>query len=369
MNRIRIGFELSIVDRIKTATGTSVYAKKIFQSLKNLEQHEYEFIPLYAPTRLSSKNILSKTINFLLEQLWLFVLLPIKARRLKLDLLYMPANCISPFLRSIPQICFIHDAHFLTNPKGRDRIWLYYARWIIRYSAQHANRIISPSESAKKEVVDLLGADPDNVNVVYHGISLSEIEPADYEKAHRLKPYLLSVGMILPHKNFEALVKAYAKLHREGKTNNHRLVLAGPPSHGYQSLLEVIDRENMEDHVSILGLVSDSMLAALYSNASIFVFPSLCEGFGFPPLEAMQNGVPVAASTATCIPETLGDAPLYFNPLDTDEMAEKIERIICDDSLREDLVKAGEARAKMFSWNRAAEKTLAVCQAVIKDFK
>lgn len=359
----RIGFDLSILNR--TDTGTTVYARKLFQSLQELEQEELEFIPLYAPKKLASKNPFIRPINFLLELSWLFLLLPVRARALHLDLIHLPANTISPVLRKIPQVCTIHDAHFMINPEGRDPVWRFYARRIFRYSAKHAGRIICGSNSARKEAIELLGADPDNIEVVYHGLVLRESAQADREQAAGLKPFILSVGATLPNKNFEALVKAYAKLYREGRTGGHRLILAGPPARGHQSLLETIASEQMEDHVSILGLVSDSLLAALYENASIFAFPSLCEGFGFPPLEAMHYGIPVAASTAPSIPEILGDAPVYFNPRDISEMAENIGMIISDHRLRDKLKQAGLARVKMFSWKESARKTMSIYRCLL----
>ena len=352
----RVGFDLSILDRVDT--GTSVYAWNLFQSLKELGQADFEFIELRAPKPLPRKNILTKFSNFALEIFWLNILLPAKARKLRLDLLHMPANIISPTLR-IPQVCTIHDAHFITNPKGRDSLWRLYARWSFRYAARHADQIICVSNASRDEVVRLLGADPENIDVVPNGLPHRVSQAADLEAAAKYAPYILTVGSTDPNKNFPALVEAFAELIATGRAQDHKLVLAGPPGSDHPNLEKLINEKSLQNHVILAGRVSDSRLAALYQKASLFAFPTLCEGFGFPPLEAMSYGVAVAASNAPCVPETLGEAALFFDPRDITAMADKIHLLLSNQELRDRLIQAGYEQAKKFTWEKTAELTMA----------
>jgi len=150
-------------------------------------------------------------------------------------------------------------------------------------------------------------------------------------KAFRKKPYLLYIGNDYLHKNLERL----------------------------KSALEILKKQGLDyELVLITEFVSEQELDNLYKNASLFVFPSLYEGFGLPPLEAMKRGVPVVSSNATCLPEILGDAALYFNPLDIDDIAEKIKKVLADNNLREQLIQKGLAQVKKYSWGKMAEETL-----------
>jgi len=145
------------------------------------------------------------------------------------------------------------------------------------------------------------------------------------------KPYILYVGNDYPHKNLERLKLAFEKIKKDGL--DYELVL-------------------------ITKFISEEELDNLYKNASLFVFPSLYEGFGLPPLEAMKRGVLVASSNATCLPETLGEAVLYFNPLDIDDIADKIKKVLTDKNLREQLIQKGFAQVKKYSWEKMARETL-----------
>jgi len=146
------------------------------------------------------------------------------------------------------------------------------------------------------------------------------------------KPYVLYVGNDYPHKNLKRLKLAFDKLVK-GHNLDYRLILN-------------------------TKFVSDEELDKLYKDAALFVFPSLCEGFGLPPLEAMKRGVPVASSNAACLPEILGNAAIYFNPLDIGDMVEKIKKTLSDDKVKKDLVQKGYEQVKKYSWIKMAKETL-----------
>lgn len=159
------------------------------------------------------------------------------------------------------------------------------------------------------------------------------------------RPYLLYVGNDLPHKNLKRLILAFKKLVRE-----HHL--------DYQLVLVIGRKLKIKNNIIFTGFIDDKELDRLYRSAALYVFPSLHEGFGLPPLEAMNRKIPVASSNATCLPEILGDAAIYFNPLDIDDMAEKIRRILSNDKIKKTLIQKGLKQIKKYSWQKMAEKTL-----------
>ena len=169
------------------------------------------------------------------------------------------------------------------------------------------------------------------------------------------KEFLLYVGTSFPHKNINRLVDAMVKLH--SKYPDMQLLLAGKKEYYYDLLDQYIAETGSEAYVKPLGFVSDAELKWLYQNAKAYVFPSLSEGFGLPGLEAMAHGCPVISSNATCLPEVYGDAAHYFDPLDVDDMTQKISEVIDSKSLREELVKKGTDQLVHYSWEKMASET------------
>jgi len=177
------------------------------------------------------------------------------------------------------------------------------------------------------------------------------------------KPYLLYVGNAYPHKNLERLILAFKKLIKEGL--DYQLVLVGGEDYFYKKLKKHLNHFNQAERSTINqkiifpGFVSDKELGELYKSASLYIFPSLSEGFGLPPLEAMARGVPVVSSNATCLPEILGDAVIYFDPLDINDMAKQIKKALLGENLRKKLIKKGLEQIKKYSWKKMARETLA----------
>jgi glycosyltransferase involved in cell wall biosynthesis len=175
-------------------------------------------------------------------------------------------------------------------------------------------------------------------------------------------PYILHVGSIQPRKNLTRLVEAFAEVMDD--VEGLQLVLAGRRAWGDQTLLDTIDSLALEGRVVLPGYVPDSDLAALYSGACVYAFPSLYEGFGFPALEAMACGTPVISANTSSLPEIVGDAALTFAPTDVEGQAEALRRVLTDPALRDHLVERGFARVQQFTWETAARETLAVlCEA------
>ncbi len=177
------------------------------------------------------------------------------------------------------------------------------------------------------------------------------------------KPYLLYVGNAFPHKNLEHLIKAFKTI--LSLEPSLELVLVGEIDDFYKSFQTLCKEMGIEKNVIFAGRVSDRELKQLYQNALIYVFPSLCEGFGLPGLEAMKNGLPVVSSDSSCLPEIYGDAALYFNPQNTEEMVKAILEPLNNKELRDKLIKKGYKRIKKFSWQKCAQETLEIYKSII----
>lgn len=176
-------------------------------------------------------------------------------------------------------------------------------------------------------------------------------------------PFLLCVGTAFPHKNLSAVIDALPALQIDHP--KLKVILVGKKEQYYERLDRYIKGRNFEDSVITTGFVEDSELKWLYQHCAVYVFPSLSEGFGLPGLEAMVHGAPVVSSNATCLPEIYGDAALYFNPNDTDDIVQKISRVLKDTNFREQLIARGHTQAAKYSWRRMAEQTLAVYKKVL----
>ena len=172
------------------------------------------------------------------------------------------------------------------------------------------------------------------------------------------KPYLLYVGNAFPHKNLERLIKAFKVI--LASKPSLKLILVGKIDDFYKSFQILCKKMGIEKNVIFAGRVSDKELKRLYQNALIYVFPSFCEGFGLPGLEAMENGLPVVSSDSSCLPEIYGDAALYFNPQNTEEMVKAILELSNNKELRDELIKRGYKKIKKFSWQKCAQETLEI---------
>jgi glycosyltransferase involved in cell wall biosynthesis len=174
--------------------------------------------------------------------------------------------------------------------------------------------------------------------------------------------FLLYVGAAFPHKNLTALVNALPLLEDQPKL---KIVLVGKKEYYYHKLTKIVAAKPFADRIIITGFLSDAELKWLYQHCKAYVFPSLSEGFGLPGLEAMVHGAPVVSSNATCLPEIYGDAALYFNPRDLEDIAQKIDRVLTNEAFRQELIERGHKQAANYSWQRMAEETLEVYRKVL----
>jgi glycosyltransferase involved in cell wall biosynthesis len=215
-----------------------------------------------------------------------------------------------------------------------------------RDAAARSSAIIAVSEFTKRQVVLLLGVDPARVRVVYHGTRRLRFPPLPRENV------VLTVGAVQKRKNIARLVEAFETLDSRWK-----LAIAGSEGYGAAEILARIAKSPAKERISVLGYVTPDDLAGWYARASIFVFPSLDEGFGMPVLEAMAAGTPVLTSNRSALPEVAGGAALLVDPESVEEIAEGLRSLARNEELRQDLAARGTARARLFTWEKAVRET------------
>lgn len=269
----------------------------------------------------------------------------------KTEILWSP-NYNAPFISPGQLVVTVHDVCHLAHPEFfRSHLKAAYARLSFRNVARRAAAIVCDSEFTAREIERLIGIPRDNMRVIYPGLDFGWGPGAPPARPHDA-PYLLYVGNVKPHKNLGRLIAAFSML---AARIPHSLVIVGR-----KDGLGTLDREAMAiaqrfgQRVVVTGEVTDEELQAYYANAELLVFPSLYEGFGFPPLEAMASGVPVAASRAASIPEVCGDGAAYFDPLSVEEMATVIEEALSDDALRAKLRDNGRRQIVQYSWQKTS---------------
>lgn len=355
--------DLSVLDR--TRAGTAVYARELVRALQSLPADDVELVCLWGPGPISRKNKITKVLNLLIELLWIHALLPLKLAGERIDLVHMPAN-VAPALSPCPVVVTIHDANFRRFPETYDPGYRRYANLAFWIAARRAVRVITDSGFSARDLARYFGANPGKVSVVHLGVSHNP-DVAERERPIDSRPYVLFVGSLEPHKNVRRLIEAFALFRASGDevARDCRLVVAGGSGRDHGQVVAEISRHGLEDDVHITGHVTAERLEQLYRHASIFAFPTLNEGFGLPPLEAMARGVPVVAAAAGSLPEVLGDAALYCDPFDVEDIARALLKIASDKLLRVRLSEAGSRRVEQFTWEKTALATLEIYREVL----
>lgn len=287
--------------------------------------------------------------------------LPLEARRQRVDLLH-GADFSRPVAYGGPMVNTIHDLSPFVDSRYFPPASRVYKQALIAYAAHRSSAIITDSEFSRRQIIERFSVDEAIVFAIALGVN-----PGDGDGRPKADPpYLLFVGTLEYRKNLERLVEAF-RLVRERRHIPHRLVLAGKPGHGWEEIRAAIESAGMSGCVETPGYVSAGDLARLYRSADLFVFPSVYEGFGLPPLEAMACGTPVACSNATSLPEVGGDAVVYFDPYSVEDMAAAIERVLYSPSLQTELREKGLRQAAKFTWEECARKHLEVYQRVLSS--
>jgi glycosyltransferase involved in cell wall biosynthesis len=295
--------------------------------------------------------------NYSLSEHWAISL---ALRRIDADLFHAP-HYVLPALVPCPSVVTVHDVIHLLFPQYLpSRFAGRYARAMIGSAVSRARLVMTVSQASKRDLLGFFDVDESKILVIPNGIDPAmtrELTQAEIERVRKRFQLngrnALFVGNIKPHKNVERLITAFALLRQDPALADVTLIVVGDDISKYPALRRKVEEHGLRSHVRFFGFVPEMTLVALYRLADIFVFPSLYEGFGFPPLEAMANGTPVITSKISSLPEVVGDAALTVDPYSTEEIALAMKTLFGDAELRARLSARGRERAAFFSWEKA----------------
>jgi glycosyltransferase involved in cell wall biosynthesis len=367
---MRIGLNAQILTDGRT--GVTRFAKNVIQLLPEIGT-EHEFIvfgnPRDVPAQQKNVTLVPTPawINSSTKRIvWEQIRLPHLIKNMNVDLMYYPDHT-SPFYNIKPKIIItVHDVSTFAVPDTVGIARRLYKQTVIRRSVQLCDAILTGSEATKKEIIKYLPLSVHKTNVVLYGLEESIAQVRDEHILSQIKikhqlttPFILYVGTLEARKNIKRIIRAFAK-GRKSHQWKQRLVLVGAPGYRFNDIERAIAEESVKDLVTITGYIDNNDLSGIYSLADALIYPSLYEGFGFPPLEAMKCGCPVVASYATSLPEVIGDAGILVNPYSEDEIFVAMHRVLSDRKLHDELVQKGKDRIRQFTWKKTVEGILQV---------
>ena len=290
------------------------------------------------------------------------IAIPLALRREGVTLFHAPHYVLPPLVRC-RSVVTIHDCIHLMFPQYLpNRFAFGYARTSIGLAARRATRVLTVSESSKRDILRFVETEPEKIAVIYNAYDERfAIDPAEedvvrvHERYQLQDEFVLYAGNVKPHKNLERLIDAFHIVRNRG-LDHLKLVMIGDEISKYTALRRAVHRHQLHKYVRFLGYLPEETLAVMYRLAGVFVFPSLYEGFGLPPLEAMASGTPVVTSNVSSPPEVAGDAAILVDPYDPHAIADGIFRVLTDADLRKALRRKGVARAGQFSWEQSVRR-------------
>ena len=375
--------KIAIDIRRITEFGVGTYTRNVIRALSRLD-HDDEYFLLGSGDKAREIGALPK--NFSIVDVAApdttrgFLQCHSAVRRLGCELVHVPHLFWFPQHFPCPYVITVHDLleHMYRARNGSDfRRSMHFQ--LTRRVLRNAARIFAVSTFTKNEIQKIFGIEPSRIEVIYNAIDArfltGHATDADRQMlAERYQityPFLLYAGRISPHKNLVRIIEAFAALKAElaklDQFPDLKLVIIGDELSKHPDLRRTVVRAGMQNDVRFLGFVPIDVLRVFYDVAKVFVFPSLYEGFGLPPLEAMAHGTPVLTSNTSSIPEVVGNAAVLVNPENLFEMMRALQRVLCDQPLREKLRQAGYEQVKKFSWDTSVSEILAGYREVLAD--
>jgi glycosyltransferase involved in cell wall biosynthesis len=361
-----------------TRVGMGVYVRGLISHLGKIDRQNEYFIITHKGKKADfvpeQKNFIKwKTSisyeNHFRRDFWEQAYLPLKLHKIKINVYHGP-NYVLPILAKTGMVLTAYDMISFATPEWYKSISRFRVQKLLKVSAMKAQKIITGSENSKRDIIEILKVPEEKVKVVYIGVDSAYKPINDQDRINSVKArygiankYILHVGSLNPRKNISRLIEAYNRL-PQSLREEHQLVLVGKRGWRADEILAKVKELHLENRVIFTGFVKDDDLPLLMNASSLLTFPSLYEGFGIPPLEAMACGTPVVASNTSSIPEVVGDAALLFDPYNVEEMTEAMYRALTDKQLRNELRQKGFERIKQFSWEKAAKETLAIYNEV-----
>jgi glycosyltransferase involved in cell wall biosynthesis len=346
--------------------GIGTYVRNLLRHLSRID-HDTEYVLLCRPADYGLVEGLGENFRPVAESAPSYsvreqLLVPMDLRRERVDLFHAPHYVLPP-LTPVRSVVTIHDCIHLRFPQYLPhKLGYAYARASLWFATHRSSRIMTVSEASKRDILRYFRVPAAKIDVIHNAIDErfgrmpAEEEIARVRERYQLNdPFVLYAGNIKPHKNLERLIEAFHML-RRGDLEHVKLLIIGDEVSKYATLRRAVHRYKLHKHVRFFGFVPDETLAVLYRLASVFVFPSLYEGFGLPPLEAMASGTPVVTSNVSSLPEVVGDAALLVDPYEPEAIAQAMREVLTDQALRESLVRKGLARVGLFSWDRSVRR-------------
>jgi len=303
--------------------------------------------------------------NHIIGDLWESLYLPFFLKNGGVDVFHGPAFMI-PLLqkKKVRMVVTIHDIVAYLMPNTVPLKYAKYMQLLIKLVAMRADKIITPSTSTKNDLMNYLNITDSKIQVIHEGVS-TKFKPLSSEKDHSYlqkkfgikNQYMLFIGNLEPRKNIIRLMLAYDQA-RDKLNGNWQLVICGKKGWLYKEILETYNKLKRNGDIVLTNYVNEVDLLELYRGADIFAFPTLYEGFGLPPLEAMASGVPVLTSNVSSLPEIVGDAALLVDPTSVDQISQGLVKLALSESLRKNLREKGIRQASKFSWKKTAKETM-----------
>ncbi len=354
-------------------TGGKTYLEEItLQFKKNQGECNFIFFDTSIPV-YTGKYKIFKLIEHIRFFIWKQFILPLKAYINNCDILFC-SDYFSPYFSpGFKTVVVFYDSFFYEYPAHYNSLWLKLFKTLAVGAARKAERVITITEYTKKQIAHFTGINPDKIVSIHlapKGTVIAEPDPSYIPFLHvPSSKFILHVGTLEKRKNLARLIEALHLLHQTGYTD-YSLVLVGQPSpksdmDGSQEIYDTISRLGIKDSVLLSGYASDQDLGYFYKNAELYVFPSVNEGFGLPVLEAFHHQLPVLVADNTCLPEVGGDAVLSFDPFNSVDISSKIQQVIEDRELRENLIRKGNERLKLFSWEKNARELVKIFKGAV----
>jgi glycosyltransferase involved in cell wall biosynthesis len=355
--------------------GIGTYIRNLLRHLARLDDRT-EYVVLCRSEDRTFAEELGENFRAVPEQAGAYSIreqlaVPLDLRREGANLFHAPHYVLPP-LTPCRAVVTIHDCIHLRFPQYLpNRLGYAYARGALWVAAHRSARVLTVSEASKRDILQYCRVPDSKITVIPNAIDerFSEDPPADEvmrvrERYQLNDPFVLYAGNIRPHKNLERLIEAFYTI-RRGDLEHVKLLIIGDEISKYATLRRTVHRYKLHKHVRFFGFVPDATLAILYRLARVFVFPSLYEGFGLPPLEAMASGTPVITSNVSSLPEVVGDAAMLIDPYEPDAIAGAMRRVLVDDRLRDDMRERGLARAREFSWGQSIRRVREIYDEVL----
>jgi len=358
--------------------GIGTYIRNVVRQLARTD-HDTEYVLLCRPQDREGLSALPPNFRAVVEPSRPYsvaeqVSIPMALRREHADLFHAPHYVLPPLIHC-RSVVTIHDIIHLVFPQYLPgRLAYAYARASLWTAAHRSDRILTVSETSKLDILRRFRVPADKITVVYNAIDDRLLVTPGEDDVERVRvryqlrdPFALYVGNIKPHKNLERLIEAFDCLRREPGFEALKLIIIGDQISKYQGLRRAVHEHKLHKAVRFFGFVPLETLAVLYRLAGVFVFPSLYEGFGLPPLEAMACGVPVVTSNVSSLPEVVGEGAILVDPYDPRSIAEGMRAALTDGELRDRLREKGLARAREFSWERSVACVRQVYEEVMQQ--